>query len=198
MASADSTRIQSGVGRLVGVGEAQHESVVAPQRFHFRPAGGADARAHRHRPGNVNAAAEGREHAHAPVAQLVAAPLDHNRPVVGNLARRFGLVGEKAQQIFRGAGIEIVLGDQARERGRPAASARSSRTMAPMRRPNSSGRPGPSPFQNGILPGSPGAGVTSHAVMRNVGNAPRGRAQNERLIGVRLEDHLLVELAHAH
>ena len=30
-----------------------------------------------------------------------------------------------------------------------------------MRRPNSSGLPGPSPFQNGIFPGSPGAGVTS-------------------------------------
>ena len=56
-------------------------------------------------------------------------------------------------------------------------NARSSRTMAPMRRPNSSGRPGPSPFQNGILPGSPGAGVTSTrscvmSVMRHV-DAPR-------------------------
>jgi hypothetical protein len=49
--------------------------------------------------------------------------------------------------------------------------------QAPMRRPNSSGRPGPSPFQNGILPGSPGAGVTSTrscviSTMRQV-DAPR-------------------------
>ena len=56
-------------------------------------------------------------------------------------------------------------------------NARSSRTIAPMRRPNSSGRPGPSPFQNGILPGSPGAGVTSTrscvmSAMRHV-EAPR-------------------------
>ena len=36
-----------------------------------------------------------------------------------------------------------------------------SRTNAPSARPNSNGRPGPSPCQNGILPGSPGAGVTT-------------------------------------
>ena len=76
--------------------------------------------------------------------------------------------------------------------------ARNSRTMAPMRRPNSSGRPGPSPFQNGILPGSPGAGVTSTrscvmSTMRHV-DAPRMKVS----FGMRLEDHLLVEFAHAH
>ena len=37
----------------------------------------------------------------------------------------------------------------------------SSRVRRPMARPNSKGRPGPSPRQNGIFPGSPGAGVTS-------------------------------------
>ena len=39
-------------------------------------------------------------------------------------------------------------------------SSRSSRTNAPSARPSSSGRPGRSPCQNGIFPGSPGAGVT--------------------------------------
>ena len=39
-------------------------------------------------------------------------------------------------------------------------SLRSSRTSFPIAMPSSTGRPGPSPFQNGILPGSPGAGET--------------------------------------
>ena len=43
-----------------------------------------------------------------------------------------------------------------------------------------------------------GSGRHQHAVVRDVGDAPRGRAEDERLVGVRLEDHLLVELAHAH
>ncbi len=67
-----------------------------------------------------------------------------------------------------------------------------------MRRPNSSGRPGPSPFQKGILPGSPGAGVTRTrswviSTMRQV-DAPRMKVSP----GVTLEDHLLVEFADAH
>ena len=49
----------------------------------------------------------------------------------------------------------------AAERRRPAACCRSARTISPMCRPSSSGRPAASAFQNGILPGSPGAGDTS-------------------------------------
>ncbi len=40
-------------------------------------------------------------------------------------------------------------------------SSRTSRRKAPSARPSSSGRPGRSPCQNGILPGCPGAGVTT-------------------------------------
>ena len=177
MASADFDQEPIRIGRLVGIGKAQHEAVIAPERFHLRPAGGANARAHRHGPWNMNAAAERREHADAPIAQLVAAALDHDGAVVGNLAGRLGLVGEKTQQIFRRAGIEIVLAHEARERGRPAATRA---VRAPWRR--CAGQtpavvPGPSPFQNGILPGSPGAGVTSTrscvmSAMRHV-DAPR-------------------------
>ncbi len=38
---------------------------------------------------------------------------------------------------------------------------RSVRVVSPTARPSSSGRPGPSPRQNGIFPGRPGAGVTT-------------------------------------
>ena len=67
-----------------------------------------------------------------------------------------------------------------------------------MRRPNSSGRPGPSPFQNGILPGSPGAGLHKNPVMGDVHDAPGGSAEDEGLVGVGLKDHLFVEFANAH
>jgi hypothetical protein len=48
------------------------------------------------------------------------------------------------------------------------------------------------------LPGSPGAGVTSTRSCVISVDAPGRSAENERLAGMRLEDHLLVELAHAH
>ena len=185
------------IGRLVGVGEAQHKAVVAPQRFHFRPAGGANARAHRHGPGNMDAAAERREHADAPVAQLVAAALDDNRAVVGNLPRRFGLVGEKAQQIFRRAGIEIVFVDEARERSRLRQGAQLAHHGADAAAEfERAARPVAFPERH--LAGLAGSGRHQHAVVRDVGDAPRGRAEDESLVGMRLEDHLLVELAHAH
>ena len=52
---------------------------------------------------------------------------------------------------------------------------------APIARPSSSGRPGLSPFQNGILPGSPGAGTTTtrSRVMSSI--RQRRRAQQEDL-----------------
>ena len=66
-----------------------------------------------------------------------------------------------------------------------------------MASPNSRGRPARSPFQNGILPGSPGAGETSTRswviswILQE--DAPRTKVSP----GAALEDHLLVELADA-
>ena len=48
-----------------------------------------------------------------------------------------------------------------RSRAADAGEWRTSRTNWPTARPSSRGRPGPSPCQNGILPGCPGAGVTT-------------------------------------
>ena len=71
-----------GVGWFVGAGEAQDESIVGPHRFDIGTAGGADAPGYRHRPGSVNPAAEGREHADAPVAEFVAAALDDDVAII--------------------------------------------------------------------------------------------------------------------
>ncbi len=82
-----------GIRRLVGVGETEHKSVIAPEGFDLGTAGGADARANGHGPGNVDAAAEGGEDADAPVAQFVAGALDHDGPVIGDLAGSGFLIG---------------------------------------------------------------------------------------------------------
>ena len=70
-----------------------------------------------------------------------------------------------------------------------------SRAKAPIARPSSGGRPTPSPRQNGTAPGTPGAGDDDHPVAGDVLDPPRGRAEQERLAGPGLVDHLLVELA---
>ena len=140
--------------------------------------------------------AERRQDADAPVAQLVAAALDEDGAVVGDDAGGGGLVGEVAHQVLGRLLIEIVMLDQALDRA-AGGMCRSVRTSSPMWRPSSSGRPAASAFQNGILPGSPGAETTSTrscviSSMRQL----RG-AEQERLADAALEDHLFVELADA-
>ena len=94
----------------------------------------------------------------------------------------------------RGQLVEAVVGAAA-ARAAPAPSARTSRTNSPSARPSSSGRPGPSPCQNGILPGWPGAGRDDDPLVGDVLDAPRAGAEQERLARPALVDHLLVELA---
>ena len=66
----------------------------------------------------MNAPAARREHAHPPVAELVADPLDQNRAGVGNLARRRHLIAQVLEQIFGRARVEVVLADEPVDGGR--------------------------------------------------------------------------------
>ena len=101
-----------------------------------------------------------------PVAELVAEPLDDDPPVRGQGAGGLALVLEVREQVLGRQGVEVVVARAAapaafvRPFGPVARSASVSRTKAPMARPSSTGRPTASPFQNGSLPGTPGAGVT--------------------------------------
>ena len=107
-------------------------------------------------PGGVDAAAEGREDAEAPVADLVAEALDDDRLVGGDDPGRRLLLAQVGDEVLGRAAVEVVLGGQLlRARAQTA-----SRAKAPIARPSSAGRPIPSPFQNGTAPGTPGAGVT--------------------------------------
>ena len=66
----------------------------------------------------MDAAAEGRKHADAPVAQFIAAALNHHGAIIGNGTGGSFLIGKKLHQVFRSAGIKIVLGNQTGERSR--------------------------------------------------------------------------------
>ena len=103
----------------------------------------------------VHAPAEGREHAQAPVADLVAEALDDDGAVARHDARGVALLAQEGGQVARGALVEVVLGGELL-----GLAVHRSRANAPIAAPSSFGRPMPSPFQNGTAPGAPGAGVT--------------------------------------
>jgi hypothetical protein len=65
----------------------------------------------------MNPAAEGREHADAPVAELVAGALHEDGAVVRDDAGGSGLVRQVAHQVLGGLPVEIVMGDQALDCG---------------------------------------------------------------------------------
>ena len=184
------------IGWFVGIGKAKNKTIVAPEGFHFRTAGGADACADRHGPGNVDAAAERRQNADAPVAEFVASPFNHNRPIVGDLAGRGFLISEELQQVFGGSGIEVVLSDKAGERGRLGqgakfadqgtdAAAKLQRTTRAVALPE------------GHLARLAWSGNNKDTIVGDVFDAPGGGTEDKRLVGMRLEDHLFVEFADA-
>jgi hypothetical protein len=107
----------------------------------------------------VHPAAERRQDADAPVADLVAKALDDDREVGGDDAGR---------RPYSASTRCIAVS---------SASAVSFLAASPIFAPSSAGRPTPSPFQNGAIPGTPGAGDTSTrsrviSSMRHV-DAPR-------------------------
>ena len=113
----------------------------------------------------MDAAAERRQQAQPPVAELVAEALDDDPPVGRQRPDDLALVLEVGQQVLGGQLVEVVRPPQAVGRLRPAARAAGEVVLEladerPSARPSSIGRPTASPFQNGSLPGTPGAGVT--------------------------------------
>ena len=85
------------------------------------PAVLAQPRRDRHGPRRVHAGAEGRQQAHAIVADLVEVALDDDRLIARHLAGRLGLLAQILPQVLRGALVEAVLLVQLRDRLRLAA-----------------------------------------------------------------------------
>ena len=151
----------------------------------------ADLGRERQAPGGVDPAAERREHAEAPVADLVAEALDHDRLVGGNHAGRRLLLGQVADEVLRRRSLSRSF-SLASFFG---SALTASRAKAPIALPSSAGRPIPSPRQNGTAPGVPGAGRDDHPVTGDLLDPPGARPEQEGLAGSGLVDHLLVELA---
>ncbi len=141
----------------VEVGQVQHDAVVGPDRRRPPGRGARGCCAEMARPqAACTRPPYGREHAQAPIADLVAEALEHDRAVARQHARGGLLLAQVGDEVARGALVEVVVALQrlrllidrpARERADRRARARC-------------GRPTESPFQKGTAPGAPGAGVT--------------------------------------
>ena len=176
----------------VEVGEVQHDAVVRGDRVGLETVTLADPRGQREPPGGVHAPAIRREHAQAPVADLVAEALEHDRALARQHARGRLLLAQVGEQVARGALVEVVvalerldvlLDRPARERAdRLAELDRASDGVA-------------LPERHGA--GSARRGGDDHAVAADLLDPPGRCPEQEHLPRARLVDHLLVELADA-
>ena len=189
---------QQGVERQLvgGLRQSDDDAVVAPHRLDRQVERVHQPALDRHRPRGVHRRAERAEDAHPPVADLVAEALDDDRAVVGHGTRGLALLVEVLDEVRRRERVERVvlaearfgrlgreIADLAHERPeRPAELERAARTVAVPER---------------HLAGLARRRRDRDALERDVFDAPRRRAEHERLAGAALVDHLLVELADA-
>ena len=175
------------------VGQPEDDAVVAVHGLHVDaeplPHPGRDAQ----RPRCVDLAAEGGVDGDAPVADLVAEPLDDDGAVVGDVHRRLALLVEVVEEVVGGPLVETSgrhpgpglcwcqpddLADEGADRA--AELCRAPELVA---------------LPEGQLAGQTGRGRHEHAVVGDVLDAPGGGAKGEHVADARLVDHLLVELA---
>ena len=136
----------------------------------------------------MHARAERRQDADAPVADLVAEPLDDDRPVGRDSGGRPFLLAQEGDEVPLRAFVEIRhmrlgLRDQL-SRELPDRLAELVRAADAL----------PLPERHGAR--NPRRRRDEHAVAGDLLDPPGGRAQHDHLAGARLVDHLLVELAH--
>ena len=96
--------------RLVRVGQVDDDPLVRPDRVGLEPELVTQPRAERQAPRGMDAAAVGREHAQAPVADLVAEALDDDGAVGRDDARRVLLLAQVVEQVARRQLVEVVVG----------------------------------------------------------------------------------------
>ena len=183
---------QLGAGRLVRVGQVDDDPVVRPDGVGLQPEAVADAGAQRQAPRGVHAAAERRQHAQAPVADLVAEALDHDRLVAGHDARGLALLAQVGHQVGGGAVVQVVLGGQL---GGLAVDGRAGELADGLAQLGGAADAVALPV--GQRAGRAGRGGHDHAVAGDLLDPPGRGAQHERLAGAGLVDHLLVQLADA-
>ena len=146
--------------------------------------------------GRVDTAAPRRQHADAPVAELVADALDDDRRGVGHGAGRGHLIAEVLHQVFGGAPVEVVVAREPLEGG----GGRKAQQVAhepPDHQPELERTAGSIALPERHLPRLAWCGRHEHAVVRDLLDPPGRGAEHEGLADCRLEHHLFVELADA-
>ena len=186
------------LGRRRGVRlrEMDRDPVVRPERLRLEPERVAEPDPDRHRPGCVHARPERRQHAHPPVADLVAEALDDDRPVRRHRPGRLLLVAQEREQVPGRLLVERVLLGQALERlllgESDELTRRTSDRFAELVR-----TAGAFALPERDQPGHARSRRDEHPVARDLLDPPRRRAERERLPRAGLVDHLLVQLADA-
>ena len=170
-----------GRGRLVGVGQVEGDAVVAPDGVGLLAGRRAQPRSEGQRPGGVDPRPEGRQHAQAPVADLVAEPLDHDRAVARHGPGGRGLVLEVGDEVGRGAPVEARSRPRSRAAARSGPAATSSRASRPTASPSSYGPPDALALPERNRPRRAGGRGHDHPVAGDLLDAPGGGAQHEGL-----------------
>ncbi len=174
----------------------QGDAVVRPDRLRLQTVGLAQLRSDRHRPRCVHATPERRQDADAPVTDLVAEALDHDRAIGRDGAGRILLLAQERQQVPRGALVEVVVGAETLRRRsfgqRRELARRGADLLAELERPPDALA---LPERHGT--GHARRGRDQDAVAGDLLDPPRRRAEQERLPRARLVHHLLVELTDA-
>jgi hypothetical protein len=185
--------------RVRGVIAFRHphdEPIVAPHHFGIDAAFVAQARRDGHGPRRVHPAAEGGEHRDAPVAELVGRTFDEDGAIVGDGVHRPELVVEILKQVLGGEAIQPVFALQSRQGCVGGVGAEIPHQLADgaaqLDRPARA-----LAFPERHLARLPWRGRHEHAIVGDLFDAPRGRAEQEGFAGARFEDHLLVELTDA-
>ena len=181
----------------IGLREVKCDPVVRPDRLCLDPKRVTKPGPERHRPRRVDAGTERRQDAEAPVADLVAEPLDDNGAVGGDDSR-IGrcLVTKVRQEVLRSERTQVIVLGEARERlavceGDDLAG-RTSDLLAQLERAADALS---LPERDGAR--SSGRRGDEHAIARDLLDPPRRGPEHEGLALPRLVHHLLVELPDA-
>ena len=94
------------IGKLLYVGEAQHDPVIGVHRLHFVAGQSTQRVLDRESPRRVDARAERGQNADAPIAELVAEPLDRDIPIRRERIGMLFLLLDVTQQILGGESVE--------------------------------------------------------------------------------------------
>ena len=138
----------------------------------------------------MDATAVGGEDAEAPVADLVAEALDHDRLVGGHDAGRGLLLAQVGDEVLGGAAVEVVLGGQLGRVAGDRLAGEGADRLAQL-----GGAADPVALPEGDGAGGARRGSDDDPVAGDLLDPPGRRAEQEGLAGARLVDHLLVELA---